>query len=78
MSIAHISTENGHQVVRLPDEVHIEGDEVSVKRVGRSVLLVPADSDRWGMLVASLDEFTDDYMQDRAQPANADPRPPIE
>lgn len=69
MSTAQIITENGHQIVRLPQEFYLEGAEAIVKRIGRSLLLVPRDVNRWDMLTESLEQFTDDYMQDRAQPA---------
>lgn len=72
MSTAQVVTENGHQVVRLPDECRLEGSEAFVKRVGRGLLLMPRDADRWAMLTASLEQFTDDYMQDRAQPNGQD------
>jgi antitoxin VapB len=69
MNTAQIITENGHQAVWLPDQFHLEGSEVLVKRIGRSLLLIPRGTNPWEMLTASLDEFTEDYMQDRAQPA---------
>ena len=69
MNTAKVVTENGHQTVRLPDECRIDAEEVSVKRVGRSVMLIPSDSDCWGLLLESLGLFTDDFMQDREQPA---------
>lgn len=70
MDTAQITTEHGYQVIRLPEEFHLEGDAVTVKRVGRSLLLIPRDSAGWDLLTASLSHFTDDFMQDRAQPAN--------
>lgn len=72
MSTAQVVTENGGQIVRLPNEFHLEGNEVSVKRVGRSLLLIPRDANPWEMMTASLEQFTDDFMQDRAQPAGQD------
>ena len=72
MSTAQVVTENGRQIVHLPGEVLLEGDEVAVKQIGRSLLLVPRGADRWEMLIASLDQFTDDFMRDRAQPAGHD------
>jgi len=72
MSTAQVINENGHQVVHLPSEFHLEGTAVSVKRVGRSLLLIPEGANTWEMLTESLSQFTDDYMRDRAQPANQD------
>lgn len=75
MSTAQVVIENGQQVVRLPGEFRLEGDQVFVKRVGKALLLLPQDADRWEMLTDSLQEFTDDYMEDRAQPAPQDRAP---
>ena len=44
------------------------GDRVFVKRVGNAVVLVPYQ-EPWQSLFDSLDRFSDDYMQDREQPA---------
>jgi antitoxin VapB len=55
------------QAVRLPREFSMPGKEVYVRRIGRNVLLVPKD-DPWGSLIASLDQFTDDFMKAREQP----------
>ena len=68
MKTAQVIHEGSIQSVRLPEDVRIEGTEVFVKRVGRSLLLIPTTVDRWDMLRESLDEFTADYMEDRGQP----------
>jgi antitoxin VapB len=75
MSTARVAIENGHQTVHLPAECRIDAEEVSVKRVGRSLLLIPADTDPWRLLVESLGQFTDDFMQDRAQPSQQERGP---
>lgn len=78
MSTAKVVNENGHQTVHLPQECRIDANDVSVKRVGRSLLLIPADVDPWNLLLESLGQFTDDYMQDREQPAEQDRGPMFE
>ena len=75
MNTAQVVTEESRQIVHLPDEFRIDGNEVSVHRVGRSLLLIPLDSDRWRMLLDSLDQFTGDYMREREQPAGQDRGP---
>ncbi|MBI2478272.1 MAG: AbrB/MazE/SpoVT family DNA-binding domain-containing protein [Planctomycetia bacterium] len=60
----------GHgQSVQLPEGFQLDTSEVYVKRVGRSVLLIPKDADPWEVMTESLEQFTGDFMQDRAQPA---------
>ena len=39
-----------------------------VKRVGKSVLLIPEDADPWDLLEESLERFTEDFMAKRSQP----------
>ena len=69
MKTAEVINQGSVQSVRLPQGLRIEGTEVFVKRVGQSLVLIPKDSDPWQMLLVSLDQFTEDYMQNRAQPS---------
>lgn len=71
MTTAQVYTQNGEQLIRLPADVDLDDGEVSVKRVGRSILLIPRDTDPWSLLIDSLDKFSDDYMVEREQPANS-------
>lgn len=68
MKTAEVINQGSIQSVRLPEELRIEGTEVFVKRVGQSLLLIPTNVDPWEMMRKSLDEFTADFMEDRAQP----------
>lgn len=56
------------QAVRLPKQFRFGGSEVFVKRVGKAVVLLPAD-DAWDSLAQALDLFSDDYMAERQQPS---------
>lgn len=66
MQTAKIFRNGGSQAVRLPAECALPGREVYVRKVGRSVVLVPMD-DPWGSLEVSLDQFTDDFLAERDQ-----------
>ena len=55
------------QAVRLPKEFRFEGDEVFVRKLGNTVVLVPMD-DPWRTLIESLSEFSEDYLEERDQP----------
>jgi antitoxin VapB len=55
------------QAVRLPKEFRFEGTEVFVKRMGNAVLLLPFH-EPWETLFASLEQFSEDYMESREQP----------
>ena len=72
MKIATVVSQPDGQIVRLPRDIHLDGDEVFVKQVGRSVVLVPKQGNPWQPLLDSLDQFSDDYMQERLQPPGQD------
>jgi antitoxin VapB len=59
------------QAVRLPKNFRFEGEKVFIKRVGNAVVLIPYQ-DSWETLLESLDQFSDDFMQEREQPASQD------
>lgn len=67
MKTAKLFQNGQSQAVRLPKEFRFEGDEVIIKRSGNAVILLPANHS-WDVLVNSLDQFSDDFMSDRAQP----------
>jgi antitoxin VapB len=60
------------QAVRLPREFRMKGEEVYVRRLGSSVLLIPL-SDAWAELEESLSMFQD-FMLERGQPDSPDDR----
>ncbi len=78
MKTAEVTTTGPVQSVVLPEDCHMECPEVFVKRVGRSLLLIPRDVDPWQLFTEGLNQFTDDFMEDRAQPMNAQPRAELE
>jgi antitoxin VapB len=67
MKTAKLFKNGRSQAVRLPKECRLSGTEVYVKRMDGMVMLIPKD-DPWAPLIASLDKFTDDFMDRRAQP----------
>ena len=64
------------QAVRLPKEFRFSGEEVFVKRVGEAVVLLPRE-DSWRTLYDSLDLFSEEFMEERAQPTVEDAREPL-
>ncbi|MCX7407644.1 MAG: hypothetical protein NTZ32_06115 [Planctomycetales bacterium] len=68
MVTATVETEGRNQTVRLPEGFLVDGHEVILKRMGRSIVLIPVDSNPWEILDESLSLVTDDFMQDRNQP----------
>ena len=68
MQTAKLFTNGRSQAVRLPKEFRFEGEDVYIRSYQGMVMLLPKDSP-WESLVTSLDQFTDDFMEDRDQPA---------
>ena len=71
MNTAKIFKSGNSQAVRLPKEFQLKGEEVYIKRIGASIILLPKD-DPWGALVDSLDRFSDDFLAERVQLAQKD------
>jgi antitoxin VapB len=68
MQTATVVNHGASQSVQLPAGFHVDGDEVYVKHIGKSVLLIPKNADLWELMADSLERFSDDYMHDRFQP----------
>ena len=68
MQTVMVITHGSSQSVQLPEGFHINGNEVYVKHLGKSVLLIPKNADPWDLMAASLQQFTDDFMLERSQP----------
>ncbi len=67
METAKLFKNGQSQAVRLPKEYRFEGEEVYLKKVGNTVVLIPIKNS-WEPLINSLDEFSSDFMNDRKQP----------
>lgn len=67
MAAATISQDEEGQTIHLPRAYRFAGSRVYVKRVGNAVLRLPHDAP-YSVLLASLDEFSDDFMAERDQP----------
>jgi antitoxin VapB len=68
MKTAKLFKNGDSQAVRLPKEFRFTGDEVLIKHVGNAVVLLPK-SKSWDTLLSSLDQFSEDFMLEREQPA---------
>lgn len=67
MQTAKLFKNGKSQAVRLPKEFRFSGNQVFIKRVGNTVILIPENAP-WQSLVNSLSLFSSDFMQDREQP----------
>lgn len=67
IAIAKIFKNGQSQAVRLPKEFRFENqEELFVKKVEEGIILLPKnDKSVWDNMFNRLDEFSDDFMQDR-------------
>ena len=68
MTTAKVTVDGNRQSVQLPPDVHLNADQVFVKQIGQSVLLVPKPLDPWSLFDEAIGQVTDDFMADRNQP----------
>lgn len=69
-AIAKIFKNGQSQAVRLPKEFRFENqEELFVKKVEDGIVLLPKnDKSVWDNMFDRLDEFSDDFMNERVQP----------
>jgi len=67
MDTAKIFKNGQSQAVRLPKSYRLKGKETYITKIGDAIILLPK-LEKWDMLYASLDKFSDDFMIERTQP----------
>ena len=82
MDTAKLFANGRSQAVRLPKEYRFEGTEVFIKKVGNTVVRIPA-IESWQSLVNSLAQFSGDclesrdFMENREQPEEQERESPF-
>jgi len=67
MDTAKLFINGRSQAVRIPKKYRFKGDEVYIKKVGNTVILIPYHAP-WETLIDSLEIFSADFMENREQP----------
>ena len=67
MDIAKLFKNGRSQAVRLPKDYRFDDSEVFVNKIGDFVILIPKES-KWNSLEKSLNNFSEDFMNNRNQP----------
>jgi len=63
-----VFTNGQSQAIRIPKEFRVNGKTVYIKKVGNCLMIIPIE-DPWKLFYESLQEFSDDFMEDgREQP----------
>jgi len=73
MNTAKLFINGRSQAVRLPKECRFDEDEVFITKVDDMVILYPRRKG-WDLLAKGIERFTNDFMADREQPADAEER----
>jgi antitoxin VapB len=68
MKTAKLFKNGRSQAVRLPKEYQFNGKDVFIKKFNNIVMLF-SKNDPWAHLINSLDQFSDDFINERNQPA---------
>lgn len=58
---------SGSQSVKIPDDFKIDDDKVYLKKVGNTLYIIPFHNP-WQDLMDSVEEFSEDFLNDREQP----------
>ena len=61
METTKVFKSGNSQAVRLPKEYRLYGDEVGIKKVGRSIILFPKDQ-VYEIFLEGINGFTEDFM----------------
>ncbi len=67
MKTVKVLQQGTYQLIKLPKSLHLDSQQVLVKRVGNALVLIPSENP-WQSLEDSLDKFSDDFMETREQP----------
>jgi antitoxin VapB len=67
MKTAKLFQNGRSQAVRLPKEYRLNETEVYIQKLDNIIMLFPKKS-AWTPFLKSLDQFSDDFMNDRNQP----------
>lgn len=74
-TVTIIHDEEG-QTIQLPEAHRFAGERAYIERVGSAVVLLPYDAP-YNVLLESLAAFTNDFMAERAQPAQPEREAPF-
>ena len=67
MDTIKIKQKGKNQTISIPKKYNFEDDEVYIKKVGNSLVILPKKNP-WNGMFESLNRFTEDFMSERIQP----------
>ena len=66
-----IKTTKGKQAVIIPEFMHFKDGKAYIKKLGNSIQIIPVNN-AWSIFFESLNDFSNDFMNDRDQGDNLD------
>ena len=66
LKTAHVVQEGEYQLIKLPESIHLDAQQVFIKPVGQSLVLIPVENP-WQSLFDSLDKFLEDFLEQQKQ-----------
>lgn len=66
--VTDIQSNEGRQAINIPENLKINDHKVYIKKLGNSLYIIPFNQP-WESMFDSLGQFSDDFMEDRNQPA---------
>ena len=73
MQKAKIFKNGQSEAIRLPKEFRFNSKEVFIHKIGNAVIILPKDNP-WQNFIESLNDFSEDFMEDRYQPTQPQKR----
>ena len=67
MNTAKLLMNGDNQTVVLPKEFQFQGNEVYIKKIGNTVVLISKENP-WQTLFYAIELFSEDFMETREQP----------
>ena len=74
--LARVIEHEAGQLIRLPEHIRLETEELCVTQMGSALVLMPSD-DAWELFRESLGQADDDFLRERDQPLDAEQRPEL-
>lgn len=71
--VVDIETQDNSQDIKIPEKFKIDDDKVYMKKVGNAIYIIPYH-DAWKTMIDAIDEFSDDFMEERNQPSDQQQR----
>lgn len=53
--------------ITIPEDMEIDDDKVYLKKIGNTLYVIPFH-DPWQSLIESVNDFSDDFINERVQP----------